>query len=341
MKKKNILKYIFIVCAITLISLSIDTNQFIALIDQMSLPFFLLLLIVVVADQAFMGAKWNFLLNIFKIDVPFRVPVLAYLRGRIFMFVAPSSLGLDAYKLYCVKKYHNKSAPIISSIIIERSFGILSSLAIVLLLLPFSIHLLDFPFKDYIILISITGFIFLCLLLHLIQTYAGLALKFRLPKFFPSKIHSLLKAFVTNIAKLKHGRTQVWIYFILSIFEKTAYGMAVYFSARTLGLTEPGLLLIISIAPIVALLERLPVSVSAIGVREGLFVILFAPFYDDVTIPIAISLVLRAAEIIQILVFLLIWLVDRKEGSIEDEISEVEKLNETLPEASEESQKTS
>lgn len=314
-------------------ALLIDVDQLKELMSQISIPFFLIVLLIVIFDQAFMGAKWNLLLHVFNVRVPFWTPVLAYLRGRIFMFVAPSSLGLDAYKLYCVRKYHKKSSPIISSIVIERSFGMLSSLAIVLLLLPFSIQVFDFAYKDYIVLISITGFISLCLVLHFIQAYADLALKLRLPQFFPEKIHSLLDTFVINIAKLKHGRLQVWMYFVLSIAEKTSYGLAVYFSARAIGLTEPGPLLIIAIAPIVALLERLPVSVSAIGIREGLFVILFAPFYDDITIPITISLVLRAAEMMQILVFLLTWFIGRKPRTIEEELhmveSEYEKLNAT------------
>ena len=110
------------------------------------------------------------------------------------------------------------------------------------------------------------------------------------------------------------------MYFALSIAEKTAYGLCVYFSARALGLTEPGPLLIIAIAPIVALLERLPVSMSGIGIREGLFVILFAPFYDDITIPITISLVFRAAQMTQILIFLMTWFIGGKPQAMEKEL---------------------
>ena len=324
MRNHSKLKYIFIACALITIALLIDVTQFIELLSQISIPFFLLILLTVIFDQALMGAKWNILLHVFKVDVPFWVPVLAYLRGRIFTFVAPTTFGIDAYKLYCIRKYHKKSSAILSSIVMERSFGILSSLAIILLLLPFSIHVFDFPYKDSIIIISIGGFILLCLVLHFIQTHADLALRLRFPRFFPEKIHSLLNAFVINIAKLKHGRLQVWIYFALSIVEKTIYGLCVYFSVKAIGLTEPGPLLIIAVAPIVALLEKLPISVSAIGVREGLFVILFTPFYDDITIPITISLVFRAAQVTQILIFLIPWFIGRKPQTIENEFHLVE-----------------
>ncbi len=304
--------------------LVIDVNQLFELMSNISVGGFIVVVIVVIFDQAFMGAKWNLLLRVFHVKVPFSVPVMAYLRGRIFTFIAPSSLGIDAYKLYCVRKYHKQSAPIVSSIIVERSFGMLSSIAIVLLLLPISIHAFEFAYKEYIELISIIGFILLCLVLHFIQTHADLALKIRFPKFFPDKVHSLLYAFVSNIAKLKHGRLQVWVYFLLSITEKTSYGLAVYFSARAIGLSEPGLLLIIAIAPIVAALERLLIFISGIGIREGLFVLLFAPFYNDPTIPLAISLVFRAAEVMQVLVFWFTWFIGRDPQAIEEELHLVE-----------------
>ena len=81
---------------------------------------------------------------------------------------------------------------------------------------------------------------------------------------------------------------------------------------------------IVAVAPIVALLERLPISVSAIGVREGLIILLFSPFYDDITIPLTVSLILRAAEVVQILFFLLTWFVGRSPRIIKDELDLVE-----------------
>lgn len=323
-KKNMLIRCIFICCALLAISYFIDVSRFIDLIGQLSIPFFLLVVFVVLFDQAFMGAKWNFLLHVFHIYVPTWVPILAYLRGRIFTYVAPSSLGLDAYKFYCIRKYEKKSSLIISSIFIERSFGILSSIAIVLLLLPFSISVFGFAHNNYIVWIGISAFLLLCFFLHLIQSNAEHVLKLKFPTFFPEKAHALLKTFVKDLARLKQGRLQIWLYFVLSIFEKTSYGLAVYFSARSIGLEEPGPILIISVAPLLALLERLPISISAIGIREGMFVILFAPFYSDLTIPLTISLVLRAAELTQVVVFLITWFIGRNREIIESELQDVE-----------------
>lgn len=318
------LKVLFITVALIYLASLIDLEQLVGLLTKISIPLFLVAVLIVTFDQAFMGVKWTFLLHIFHVNVPYRVPVMAYLKGRIFSFVAPSSLGIDAYKIYCVRQYCPKTSPILSSIVVERTFGLLSSIAIILIMLPLCIDVLPFDYKEYITLISVSGLLVLCLSLHLIQTYADIVLKLKFPVFFPNKAHELLDIFVKNLALVKEGRKQVWLYFILSIVEKTSYGAAVYFCSRSLGLEEPGLLLMIGVAPIVALLERLPISVSGIGIREGLFVLLFAPFYDDPTVPLAVSLVLRLAEMVQMVVFMLTWFTGGNKKVIQSEIRSIE-----------------
>ncbi len=300
-------KYVFLFLALIVLANIIDFDQFLELIDDISWPYFLLVICIVIFDQAFMGLKWNILLRIFQVMVPIWVPILTTLRGRIFTLLAPSNLGIDAYKTYAMKNYHSNTSSIVSSIIIERGFGMLSSIGIVLLLLPFSVGILNFPLQEYSGWIGLSGFACLCICLHFIQTKAEFFLKIRFPKFFPEKLHRILNKLVTNLAKIKHGRRRIWLYFFLSIAEKASYGLAVYFSCLALGLIQVDLLYILAATPVVALLERLPISVSAIGLREGMLVVLLLPFFQDPTVPITVSLILRTAEAIQILIFSLTW----------------------------------
>ncbi len=306
-KLQQIGKYLFIVLTLFVVAHFLDLDQFLELINNISWPYFLLVICIVIFDQGFMGLKWNILLRLFQVMVPLWVPVLTTLRGRIFTLLAPSSLGLDAYKAYTIQKYHSNTSSIVSSIIIERGFGMLSSIAIVLLLLPFSVGIFNFPLQEYASWICLSGFICLCICLHIIQTKAEIISKIRFPKFFPEKLHRILNKLVENLAKIKHGRRRIWLYFFLSIIEKTSYGLAVYFSCLALDLIQVDLLYILAVTPVVALLERLPISVSSIGLREGMLVVLLLPFYQDPTVPITVSLLLRTAEMIQILVFSLTW----------------------------------
>ena len=67
-------------------------------------------------------------------------------------------------------------------------------------------------------------------------------------------------------------------------------------------------LYIISAMPLLALLERLPVSIAAIGVREGLIVVLLAPYHLDPAIAVAVALVVRLGEMAMVLLCLFLWL---------------------------------
>ena len=61
---------------------------------------------------------------------------------------------------------------------------------------------------------------------------------------------------------MKQERRNVWYFYFLSIVEKIAYGSALYFSARAIGLTELDYIYVIAATPVLALLERLPISIS-------------------------------------------------------------------------------
>ena len=102
------------------------------------------------------------------------------------------------------------------------------------------------------------------------------------------------------------------VYYFASITEKLFYGTAIFLSARAVNIESVDYSYIIGATPLLALLERIPISFAAIGVREGLFVALFKPYFSDPAIPISIALVLRAVEIILIGLCFLLWI---KEGA--------------------------
>jgi len=110
----------------------------------------------------------------------------------------------------------------------------------------------------------------------------------------------------------------------LSTVEKISYGSAIYFSGLALGLSDVSYLFFIATTPLLALLERLPISISAIGIREGLFVILFAPFYHDATQAISVALVMRASEITQIILLAGVWLIDHQPETFKETLKDVE-----------------
>ncbi|MCP5004249.1 MAG: hypothetical protein GY941_09955, partial [Planctomycetes bacterium] len=68
--------------------------------------------------------------------------------------------------------------------------------------------------------------------------------------------------------------------------------------------------------------ERLPVSFSSIGFREGLFVGLLYPYYHDVSYSVSVALVLRAVDLIIVGISFIFWLTEQpskwKQGELEN-----------------------
>ena len=144
-----------------------------------------------------------------------------------------------------------------------------------------------------------------------------------MPRIIPARVSHLLSLMFSNFQSIEGSEGRLWLYFFLSMVEKMAYGSAIYFSARAIGVEDISFSFFIAATPLLALLERLPISFSTIGVREGLYVVLLSPFYSDTTVAISIALTLRFAEMIQIGLFSFVWFVQHEEKGYERELEAI------------------
>jgi uncharacterized protein (TIRG00374 family) len=321
---KQLAKLIFVLALIAFLASLVDPKELLQLLTNISLPLFFVVVLIALIDLALMGLKWNILLKTFHVRVSNYGAVMAYLRSRIFAFIAPSTLGVDTYKVYFLKKYYDcPVAPVTSSIIVERVLGLFSSLGVTSLLLWFALQPFEFEYKYSIVAVGLIGFVGLLLSIHLMIRYSRNLIEIDIPSFVPAKITYLLTLLFSNFKKIEGSERRLWLYFFLSMVEKLSYGCAIYFSALAIGLDDISFTFIIAATPLMALLERLPISFSTIGVREGLFVVLMAPFYSDTTVPISIALTLRFAELTQIGLFSFIWFVQHEEKGYEQELEAI------------------
>jgi uncharacterized protein (TIRG00374 family) len=286
----------------------IDVRTVIALFSGISILFFAITVFICTFDKIFMGIKWNLLLRFFDVKVPLFVPIIAYLRGKVFYLFTPLGLGMDAYKAYYLKEYDAPVSQVVLSIFVERVLGAISSISIILILLHFSLGQINLPHANMItaagIMVFIGQLIFIYALIHYsdklkkVLSFDGLTGKFGI------KIHD----FIHTVKTADGERKKIWYYYLLSLIEKIFYGTAIYFSAKAIGVTSIDYMYIVSATPLLALLERLPFSFSSIGLREGLVVVLFNPFVLDPSVSITIALTLRLAEITMMIFCSLLWL---------------------------------
>ena len=286
---------------------AIELQEIIKLFRHISIWYFFLSFLIYGLDKIVVGLKWQLLLHAFNVHVPLHVPMLVNIKSTVFQFFIPSTIGVDTYKAIALKRHNAHLAHVVSSIIIERLIGGLSSLAIIALLLHFSLMPFIFPHKNIIVFCGFLGFIFLCIILHCIIKLSFSLNKITLPSIIPHFIRRWLTNFFTILSGLKGKEFNIWLYFIISTVEKLFFGTMIYLCAKALFLDNLEFTFFISAAPLLAFLERLPISFSGLGIREGAFIVLFKPFFDNVSIVISFALVYRCVEILFFMVSMTFW----------------------------------
>ena len=132
--------------------------------------------------------------------------------------------------------------------------------------------------------------------------------KLTISRYIPGRLSGHFDRLLFSIAKLNKGRREIIYYYLLSMVEKLFYGTVIFYCARSIGILELDYFYIISAAQLLALLERIPISIAAIGAREGLFVALFLPYFDDPAIAVAVALVFRCGDIVLALLCMCFWI---------------------------------
>lgn len=306
-KVKVLAKFGFVAVVLGVLAVLVDPAQLWSLLANVSLSLFAGVVLLAIIDVVLMGLKWNLLLKAFGVSLGNIAAVLAYLRSRVFAFVAPSTLGVDAYKIYFLAKYyHCAVASVASSILVERSLGLLAALATASLLLGFSLTALGIEDISSFALAGLVLFVGLAFSLHLFIKYSPYLARIPMT-FLPHKLARIARLLVTNFSKIKGNEARLWVYFLCSMLEKMVYSSGVYVAALAAGFDDISYLYIVAATPLLSLLEKLPVSFSTIGIREGMFVLLFATLGIDATSAIFIALTLRCAELTQMALFSFIW----------------------------------
>ncbi len=307
---KTLIKVVLTILFIGILIQLIEIDQVISLFKGANLSWFSLAVGIIIFDQVFMGVKWNVLLRALNINVSVYIPVIAYLRGRAFKFIIPSTLGIDAYKAFYLKKYHNRTSDVVASIVVERFLGIISSVLIIAILLYFFIEPFNLPLDKQTWIFSIFCVLLALITLNWLVDHNNYLTDHRALKKLSPKIYKALHSALLTLDELKNKKNKLYLFLTLSVVEKIFFGAAIYCCARSLGVAEDSMTYIIAATPLLSLLERLPISISSIGLREGLFVGLFSPLGIDASQALSIALLLRATEITQVAVLIFIWYID-------------------------------
>ena len=237
-------------------------------------------------DRLIMAYKWKILLEAKEIPCTWKKIIVVYFKGTFWGNLFPTSLGGDAIRAYELSRNTNTGIDVVTSIIMERFLGFLSSAVMAIMVIP----LLSFMVPDFprVLLWLLLGFLSAGVLFLVLLMRGGgpPALKNWLTKLpWAGKISQVTSSFVLY----RNHPKALGRFFIWSFGEQLVPILTIYFLVLTLGLPVPFFYLI-PIIPIAQFFARIPVSLSGFGIQEGLFITLFSFFGISATVAFTLGL---------------------------------------------------
>jgi glycosyltransferase 2 family protein len=215
--------------------------------------------------------RWQRALAAFDTDVPLRTLVSHYFAGQFVGNVLPSTIGGDVLRVRWGTKTTGSSAISFASVVLERLTGFVALPLLALLGFVLRPSLLDVDHAWIALAISGVA-LFALLVILVLAAHPRLAGRFRDHENWMR----FIGAVHIGVDRLRRQpRLAAGVLGAALVYQASTVAV-VYCAVRTLGVSIPSAA-VLAFAPAVAMAQVLPLSLSGLGVREGMLVILLQP----------------------------------------------------------------
>lgn len=236
----------------------------IELLRTMDMQFFLYALSFFVALNLIAAFRFSQALQMQDIHISYGYAIYVNFIGLFFNLFLPSSLGGDVIKAYYVVKKSGKKMKTITSILMDRVFGLAAVLTIVLIALPFFMKSHQDPKVVYSVSIFTAAFIFAVLLL-LSKSFSD-RFKFLMHLIPTKRFKEKVANFLMVISQFRQHKAKILFCYILSIFIQIIFIIAGFMISKSLGLSVSFVVFML-VLPVSGIISMLP-SLGGLGVRE-------------------------------------------------------------------------
>lgn len=241
-------------------------------------------------NVAISSYKWQLVLRLRDLQVPFRHLYRYYYVGQFFNAFLPTTIGGDGARMYYLHNRHDVGPDAASSVVIERATGLLSVFA----LAGTGGLVLTGQLADVLVIAVVGG------------SVAGMA--FSLWLLFDPRARAIFEATVFRVdsfdigPRLRAVHESIWEYrsdplgllpvIGLSLVFRGVVVLNTYVVARGLGMDVPfGYFLVI--VPLVELVLLVPVSIQGFGVRETSYLYLFGAVGASGDVAVALGIAMQ------------------------------------------------
>jgi hypothetical protein len=270
-----------------LIFRSVDLAKFRETLIEVNLPVLLLPCAVYVVSLLIASLKLKYILRGYQIPIGLKTAFeLNWISGFFNNFL-PSTVGGDFYRILCLNRaYPQKPAQVVSAVILDRGLGLLAMLVVAGLASTFFIGALIPSAGTILAVYAAIG----------LATFAAFFVLFfehNLRISYDSR-SALAKKIVNGLnVLLAYADKRALILSLLSSFVLLALTMlANYFLFRAFN-RDVSVLVLLFVITVVNLAGMIPISINALGVTEGLGIVLFSHFGYEPELILSIFLTAR------------------------------------------------
>lgn len=222
--------------------------------------------LVYLTTQAVRGYRWQLLLRGHGVSVPVLRLTYLYFVGSFFNVLLPTGFGGDAVRVLELAPYTPRVAEAIGTVLVDRLTGVIALLGIALLVLPFSYGLVPLSTAALIAVLAV-GSVLGAWLLFFRQSWMETLLR-----MLPALVRRPLEKLYTAVAGC--GERAVLGALAVSVFFNLQNIATIYLIALALDVhLAVGYFFLF--VPLISLSLTLPISLAGLGVREGVYVVLF------------------------------------------------------------------
>ncbi|MDH3637207.1 MAG: flippase-like domain-containing protein [Gammaproteobacteria bacterium] len=263
---------------------------------------------VLVLERLVFTYKWQILLVVKNTMVPLRTLLMITLIGKFWGLFLPSSVSVDIIRGYYLYKKTASGAISASSVLVDKVMSLWALLLMGLVGLLFY----GSAFAEVKIGLYLGGLVAVTALgLYFLQREEFAHwIDRQLPRLIGNRVSGIfLKVYRSFIDYKKHPRTLSYS-FVLSVLLQLTRVLGVYTMAMALQIDIPGIYYFVLI-PIAMILIMLPISIGGFGLREGIFVGMFALAGMSTTDAFALGFALSITDLLISLVGGLLYAIER------------------------------
>ncbi|MCK4545389.1 flippase-like domain-containing protein [candidate division WOR-3 bacterium] len=266
----NALRLFVAVLLMFLILRSIDFVPILGRIKTINLLWLLLGFLLTLFLVYLNAIRWKILLSTHNVNLSVWKLFRVYLIGFFFNNFLPSSIGLDTVRTVYLRQHGLKE--VASSVIIERFIGVISLFIYMFIGFMFIERTnIDFNIILYsmIVLFVLILMFFLLFNKRIVSVFKPLVLKIRY-----KNIGSMAIEFYKTFLEYANNKKDLLLALLTSFLIQTIV-IFINITIAKMYYIDIGIIHFFSLIPIISVLSMIPVSINAIGIREGAYVYFF------------------------------------------------------------------